>query len=107
MELTCPIVPIKVTKPMERLHIDFKGPICHPSAKNENGEPTSQGFVYILHVVDHFTKFLWTKVTDTKESGQVVKYLRKLFLREGTPHILQSDNGKEFVNECIDSMFFI
>lgn len=37
----------------------------------------------------------------TKQTSNVVKFLRELTSTEGHPSLIQSDNGREFVNKCV------
>jgi len=55
------------------------------------------GYNFIMHVKDHFTKFSWLYALKSKEAIHVANNLRQLFYTFGPPKILQSDNGKEFV----------
>ena len=66
----------------------------------------SDGKVYcwILQLKDHFTKFCWAKALEHKDSHEVYNCVREIFFMFGAPVILQSDNGREFVNELINSL---
>jgi hypothetical protein len=55
------------------------------------------GYSFIMHCKDHFTKFSWLYALPSKEASGVAINLRNLFYTFGPPKILQSDNGKEFV----------
>jgi hypothetical protein len=55
------------------------------------------GYNFIMHCKDHFTKFSWLYALTSKEAIHVAKHLREIFYTFGPPKILQSDNGKEFV----------
>ncbi|CAF4364535.1 unnamed protein product [Rotaria socialis] len=59
------------------------------------------GFTFIMHVKDHFTKFSWLFSLPTKEARHVALNLKYIFYTFGPPKILQSDNGKEFVTNII------
>ncbi|CAF4665514.1 unnamed protein product [Rotaria socialis] len=59
------------------------------------------GFNFIVHAKDHFTKFSWLFALPSKEAHHVTLHLRNIFYTFGTPKILQSDNGKEFVVNII------
>lgn len=61
-------------------------------------------FRWILHLKDHFTKFCWAQPLETKEAREVYLGVRQIFFNFGPPKILQSDNGREFVNELITSL---
>jgi hypothetical protein len=55
------------------------------------------GYNFIMHAKDHFTKFSWLFPLPSKEAMHVANHLRNIFYTFGPPKILQSDNGKEFV----------
>ncbi|CAF1292393.1 unnamed protein product [Rotaria sordida] len=59
------------------------------------------GYKFILHAKDHFTKFSWLNALPSKQAYHVAATLRNIFLQFGPPKILQSDNGKEFVAKII------
>jgi len=59
-------------------------------------------FRYVVHARDHFTKFSWAEPLKTKEAVGVAQFLHKLFCYWGTPTLLQSDNGREFVNKVVE-----
>jgi hypothetical protein len=50
-------------------------------------------------VIDIFSKFLWSFPLKNKSSSIVAFTLQNLFLSEGHPQILGSDNGTEFKSE--------
>ena len=60
-----------------------------------------KGFFWVLTVIDCFSKFAWAYPLKTKETKPICEILCKLFLTEGIPLILQSDNGGEFVSNII------
>lgn len=70
--------------PWQRLHIDFAGPV--------HGHQ-------LLIIVDAFSK--WTEIIPTKSttSSWCIQKLKELFCTFGTPHVLVSDNGRQFVSE--------
>ncbi|CAF3418641.1 unnamed protein product [Rotaria socialis] len=59
------------------------------------------GFNFIMHAKDHFTKSSWLFALPSKEAHHVALHLRNFFYTFGPPKILQSDNGKEFVANII------
>ncbi|XP_058449103.1 uncharacterized protein K02A2.6-like [Malaya genurostris] len=77
--LSCP----KSTKPWQRVHLDYAGPI--------DGE-------YYQVVVDSFSK--WSEIVQTRSitTAATVKILRDLFARLGMPETLVSDNGSQFTS---------
>ncbi|CAF3437792.1 unnamed protein product [Rotaria socialis] len=56
------------------------------------------GFNFIVHAKDHFTKFSWLFALPSKEAHHVTLHLRNIFYTFGPP---KSDNGKEFVANII------
>nr|GEY07917.1 reverse transcriptase domain-containing protein [Tanacetum cinerariifolium] len=70
--------------------IDFVGPF-----------PSSRGNKYILVVVDYFSKWVEAKALPTNDARVVVKILKSLFARFGTPLAIISDRGTYFCNEQI------
>jgi Integrase core domain len=81
---------ITAKAPMERLIIDLID-MRKFSAINDE-------YTWILAIIDSFSKFAFTEKIKAKSAIQVLNCLKKLFLREGYPDILHSDNGKEFKN---------
>jgi transposase InsO family protein len=59
----------------------------------------NDGVNFLLNVIDHFSKFVWSIPIKNKSASVVADKLQQLFLVEGFPEILQSDNGSEFVNQ--------
>ena len=75
------------TKPWERLHVDFCGPV--------------HGVMWLV-VVDAYTK--WIEVINMKSSttsSSTIRELRKLFAIHGLPVILCSDNAQQLKSEEI------
>ncbi|CAF3830042.1 unnamed protein product [Rotaria sp. Silwood1] len=59
------------------------------------------GFKWIFHAKDHFSKFSWLRPLISKEAVNVAETLKSIFYEFGPPRILQSDNGREFVAKVI------
>ncbi|XP_045450666.1 uncharacterized protein LOC123659494 [Melitaea cinxia] len=53
---------------------------------------------------DHLTKFVLLRVLQCKRAAEVAYHLNDIFLTIGAPCILQSDNGREFVNNVISEL---
>ena len=54
---------------------------------------------WLLHVVDHWSKFHFAVPLTSKSAQSVSQALQKhVFPVIGLPSIIQSDNGREFVN---------
>ncbi|GJW46982.1 reverse transcriptase domain-containing protein [Tanacetum coccineum] len=68
--------------------IDFMGPF-----------PSSRGNKYILVAVDYLSKWVEAKALPTNDALVVVKFLKSLFARFGTPRAIISDRGTHFCND--------
>ncbi|GJR65901.1 reverse transcriptase domain-containing protein [Tanacetum coccineum] len=68
--------------------IDFMGPF-----------PSSHGNKYILVAVDYLSKWVKAKELPTNDARVVVKFLKSLFARFGTPRAIISDRGTYFCND--------
>ena len=63
------------------------------------------GYKWILHVVDHWSKFQFAIAIQSKTAKDVSQGLQThVFPVVGLPSILHSDNGREFVNKLIDDV---
>nr|GEY66732.1 DNA-directed DNA polymerase [Tanacetum cinerariifolium] len=67
--------------------INFMGPF-----------PSSKGNKYILVAVDYLSKWVEAKALPTNDARVVVKFLKSLFSRFGTPKAIISDRGTHFCN---------
>jgi hypothetical protein len=65
---------------------------------------TSDGDVYILILIDYFTKFVWIRTLPDKKMTTIARSLWDIFSNFGLPKIIQSDNGSEFVNKLIKAL---
>ena len=79
---------IKATKPMERLNLDFKGPL---SSKTRNK--------FILCIVDEFSRFPFCFACPDVSSKTVVNCLGSLFTLFGTCSYVHSDRATSFRSE--------
>ncbi|GJQ88941.1 reverse transcriptase domain-containing protein [Tanacetum coccineum] len=68
--------------------IDFMGPF-----------PSSRRNKYILVAVDYLSKWVEAKALPTNDARVVVKILKSLFARFGTPRAIISDRGTHFCND--------
>ena len=60
-------------------------------------------FKYIMVYQDHLTKYTCLRAMKTKNADEVACNLVNIFCNIGSPAILHSDNGREFVNQvCIE-----
>ena len=67
--------------------MDFVGPF-----------PVSNGNKYILVAIDYVSKWVEAQALPTNDAKVVVKFLKKLFSRFGTPRAIISDRGTHFYN---------
>nr|GFC02599.1 reverse transcriptase domain-containing protein [Tanacetum cinerariifolium] len=68
--------------------IEFMGPF-----------PSSKGNKYILVAVDYLSKWVEAKALPMNDARVVVKFLKSLFSRFGTPKAIISDQGTHFCND--------
>ncbi|XP_035699879.1 KRAB-A domain-containing protein 2-like [Branchiostoma floridae] len=59
---------------------------------------------WVLHIQDHFTNYSWTHPLTSTQALEVADKLVQTFCLFGSPRILQSDNGEEFVAEIINEL---
>jgi transposase InsO family protein len=62
------------------------------------------GYTHCLVLVDVFTGFIVLRPLKTKSAPEVTRTLWEIFCLIGIPRVLQSDNGKEFVNETLSTL---
>ena len=60
---------------------------------------------YILDIIDHFSKFIGCYPLITKSSKEVLTHIKYFIETNGKPSIIQTDNGKEFVNSISDTYY--
>ncbi|GJR85494.1 reverse transcriptase domain-containing protein [Tanacetum coccineum] len=75
--------------------IDFMGPF-----------PSSRGNKYILVAVDYLSKWVEAKALPTNDARVVVKFLKFLFARFGTPRAIINDRGTHFCNDKFAKVMF-
>ncbi|GJT35453.1 reverse transcriptase domain-containing protein, partial [Tanacetum coccineum] len=61
--------------------------------------PSSRGNKYILVAVDYLSKWVEAKALPTNDARVVVKFLKSLFARFGTPRAIISDRRTHFCND--------
>nr|GEX81521.1 reverse transcriptase domain-containing protein [Tanacetum cinerariifolium] len=79
---------IQVCEIFDVCGIDFMGPFL-----------SSKGNKYILVAVDYLSKWVEAKTLPTNDARVVVKFLKSLFSRFGTPKAIISDRGTHFYND--------
>ncbi|GKA37550.1 reverse transcriptase domain-containing protein [Tanacetum coccineum] len=74
---------------------------AHDLVKNYFMGPflSSRGNKYILVAVDYLSKWVEAKALPTNDARVVVKFLKSLFARFGTPRAIISDRGTHFCND--------
>nr|GEV81869.1 reverse transcriptase domain-containing protein [Tanacetum cinerariifolium] len=80
-----PQMVIQICKILDVWGIDFMGPFL-----------SSRGNRYILVAVDYFSKWVEATALPTNDARVVVKILKSLFARFGTPRAIISDHGSLF-----------
>ncbi|GKD27734.1 reverse transcriptase domain-containing protein [Tanacetum coccineum] len=66
--------------------------------------PSSRGNKYILVAVDYLSKWVEEKALPTNDARVVYKFLKSLFARFGTPHVIISDRGNHFCNDQFEKV---
>lgn len=88
-----PLTPIMACLPMDHISFDLF-----------QMKTSTNGYNYVLIIVDIATRYVFLRELQTKSSILVARELFNLFCNLGFPRILQSDNGKEFVNKILNKM---
>ena len=89
-----------VVKPIVSRHFNHR---CQCDLIDMQSEPDGE-FKFILNYQDHLTKFLCLRPLRQKTADEVADHLLDIFCLLGAPHILQSDNGREFANQVVRSL---
>ena len=87
--------PITVDSPWYRVGIDLIGPLPRTAAGN----------AYIITCSDYFTKWPEAEAIPDKSAECVSQCLFRVICRHGSPSIIQSDQGREFVNNINNNLF--
>ena len=88
--IVAPLMPLPMpAKRFDSLHVDLVGPL-----------PESQGFTYLLTIVDRFTRWLEAiPLSDISAATCARAFLYHWVCRHGVPSTLTSDRGRQFVSE--------
>jgi hypothetical protein len=62
-----------------------------------------QGYCHILTVVDVFSRYAWAWPLKSKTGAELVGAFTKIFHSTSPPHLLQTDQGKEFENKTFQA----
>lgn len=83
-------------RPFQRLYIDLLGP--YPRSK--------AGYIGLLIVLDHLTKFHWLCPLRKFTSVNIQNYLEQnIFHTYGVPEVIVSDNGSQFKANDLNAFF--
>ena len=83
------------SKPFARVHMDL---ITHFSESNKGNK-------HLLVVIDELTRYVEMYPLRNKTAEEVaVTFFNGFICRHGSPEVLISDNGKEFVNKLLDTL---
>jgi len=82
--------------PMERISIDSLGPL-----------PTSNGYVYVLVIIDNFTRFIDLYPCRSTGAKEAASHILQHCGRFGTTHQILSDAGTKFLNELMAALLEI
>ena len=89
-----PMVSIEADKPWDHVEIDLIGPL-----------PESRGnYLFIFTLVDVLTGYCIVRPLRSKTMEEIAAVFWSIISEYGAPKILQSDNGKEFVNELMSAI---
>lgn len=83
---------IKAVRPMERLSIDFKGPL-----------PSSSRNPYLLTIIDEYSRFPFAFACPNMHTTTVIKCLESVFGLCGMPNFIHSDRGTSFMSKDLKS----
>nr|GEU49863.1 reverse transcriptase domain-containing protein [Tanacetum cinerariifolium] len=83
----------------ENFHLETLGSISSGSIDFMGPFTSSRGNRYILVAVDYLSKWVEAKALPTNDARVVVKFLKSLFARLGTPRAIISDRGTYFCND--------
>ena len=89
-----------VVKPIVSRYFNHR---CQCDLIDMQSEPDGD-FRFILNYQDHLTKFLCLRPLKNKSADEVADHLLEIFCLLGAPHILHSDNGREFANSVVTSV---
>ncbi|MFS7957029.1 putative nucleotidyltransferase, Ribonuclease H [Helianthus anomalus] len=64
--------------------------------------PPSSGNMYILVAIDYVSKWVEAQALPTNDARVVVRFLKKLFTRFGTPRAIIRDRGTHFCNAVME-----
>ena len=90
-----PLIPILPTRPSQIITTDIMGPL----------PKSNTGYLYVLVVVDHFTKWVELFPMTTIRAVDVAEKLMSVFLRHGIPDTILSDQGSNYQSELLGELY--
>lgn len=63
-----------------------------------------RSYRYIMIYQDHLTKFIQLRPLTSKRAEEVARHIVDIFCIFGAPCVIQSDNGREFINQIVDRL---
>ena len=63
--------------------MDFIGPL----------KVTSRGYLYILHIIDYFSRFSIAYACKTANAPEVIESLKDVFIKYAAPRAIYCDRG--------------
>ena len=89
-------------KSIKTLEFGLRGQVDLINVRNlTNKNNKEEDFRYILNYQDNFSKFCLLRGLINKKPHSIIEALKDIFTTIGAPRILQTDNGKEFVNKDV------
>ena len=85
---------IEATKPLDRISIDFKGPL-----------PSSTKNKYMLVIIDEYSRFPFVYACPNMESSTIIRCLSNLFSMFGTVGYVHSNNGPSLTSSELRKFF--
>lgn len=80
---------IPVSRIFEHFHLDIVGPLNR----------TDRGNLYVITTTDAFSKFAFARPCQNVRTTEVIKFCDDIFMIHGTPEIIITDRGAQFISE--------
>ena len=96
------VKPISSTTFLSRCDVDLMD--FRDMSEEHNMSESGISYFWLLVFQDHLTKFIRLRPLKNKCAVEVVDVIKDIFCELGIPHILQSDNGREFKNYILYSL---
>ena len=93
---TSVVKPISSTRILSRCQVDL---IDFRDMSEQHMSDSGTPYKWLMVYQHHFTKYLLLRPLKYKSAAEVANTLEEIFCDIGPPHILQSDNGREFCNQ--------